>query len=57
MANPINYTLLRKQLAALERLNDNDAGDIVPRKDGDHDLLLGLENMVSEILHERTKRV
>ncbi len=46
----IDYTLLDEQLAALERLNQNDEGDVTSRLDGDHDLLLGLENLISSML-------
>ncbi len=50
MNERIDFDLLESQLAALERCNDSDTnGD---RRDGDHELLLGLENMLSEMLRE-----
>ena len=52
--NPmLDFDLLESQLAALERCNDSDGGeDQEPRRDGDHELLLGLENMLSEMLRD-----
>lgn len=53
----LEFDLLDSQLAALERLNGNEAGEWVDRRDGDHDLLLGLEEMLSEILREQRQKV
>jgi len=46
----INYHRLKKQLAALERLNDNGAGGIMPLPTNDYKLLLGLERMLSRLM-------